>query len=172
MTNKPNFYLVCGISGGGKTTLSKEILEKNDIHFIDVDSYYAEINGDECIRDNTFEVWHKLFRDVHELEEKGIDILFTSNALTINQRNQLVEWFPKFRHHLIWVVSPWEQCVEGNEKRRRHVPIDQLENQWQRMEFPNANEKGWDTITHITNIWNEDYIIFNLKGDIEKWIEI
>ena len=64
-----NFYLVCGISGGGKTTLSKRIKEFNpNVVMLDVDEYYAEINGDECIRENTFEVWHKLYQDIHYYE--------------------------------------------------------------------------------------------------------
>lgn len=164
-----NFYLVCGISGGGKTILSKRIKEYNpDIVMLDVDEYYAEINGDECIRENTFEVWHKLYQDIHNYEKAGIDVLLTSNALTVSQRNQFIEWFPAFNHHMIWVVAPWEKCVEGNKSRRRHVEYHKLQAQWERMEFPNAHEKGWDTIAHVTNTWTGDYIIFNLKGDIKE----
>ena len=37
-----NFYLVCGISGGGKTTLSRRILKENKaLKFFDVDDYYV-----------------------------------------------------------------------------------------------------------------------------------
>lgn len=53
------------------------------------------------------------------------------------------------------------------------MPEDKLLNGWENMEFPNASERGWDTICQITNCWdNENYIIFNLKGDIEKEIKI
>lgn len=167
-----DFYLVCGISGGGKTTLSKKLLEKNNrIIFFDVDDYYAKINGDECNRSNFFKVWHTLYQDMHDLEIEGYDILLTTNALTVSQRNQFIEWFPSFQHHLIWVTSPWEKCVEGNNQRRRKVPEEKLKAQWQKMEFPNAFEKGWETICHITNTWTDDYIIFNLKGDIKQWIK-
>jgi len=41
------------------------------------------------------------------------------------------------------------------------------------MEFPNAHEEGWDSITHITNCWdNENYIIFNLLGKVQELIKI
>lgn len=62
-----NFYLVCGISGGGKTVLSKRIIGKNpNIVFYDVDDFYKLINGDERIHKNSFDVWHLLFKVLHE----------------------------------------------------------------------------------------------------------
>ena len=169
-----NFYLVCGISGGGKTILSHRIIKKNpNIKFYDVDKYYERINGDECDRSNWFDVWITLYKDLHNSEIKGEDILLTTNALTISQRQQFIEWFPTFTHHILWVTAPKEKCIEGNNSRRRKVPLEKLLAQWERMEFPNANEGKWDTITQITNCWDEkNYIIFNLKGHIEEYINI
>lgn len=167
------FYLICGISGGGKTFLAERIIEKNPgLKLFDPDDYYKKINGDECIHENFFDVWITLYKDIHEAELAGKDILINTNALTVAQRNQFIEWFPTFEHHMIWVISPKEKCIEGNMSRRRHVPMGKLLAQWERMEFPNASEKGWDSITHLTNFWNNDYIIFNLKGNIEELIEI
>ena len=48
-----NFYLVCGISGGGKTVLTERIVSKNSkLKIFDVDKYYERVNGDECDRSN------------------------------------------------------------------------------------------------------------------------
>lgn len=169
-----NFYLVCGISGGGKTLLSRRIVQNNPSIevMLDADEYYAKINGDERIRDHMYEVWRALYDDIHRYEENKTDILLTTNALTVDQRNQFVEWFPTYVKHMIWVIAPWEMCVEGNNKRRRHVPEDVLKRQWQRMEFPNAKEAGWETIAHVTNWWEEEYSVFDLKGDIRSIISL
>lgn len=169
-----NFYLVCGISGGGKTVLTNRIVKNNPhLKVYDVDKYYEKINGDECNRSNWFDVWITLYQDLHKSELNNEDIILTTNALTESQRCQFIEWFPTFSHHIIWVTAPKERCIEGNNSRRRHVPIDKLMLQWERMEFPNAKEKDWDTITQITNMWDEEnYIIFSLKGDITKLIKI
>ena len=138
-----NFYLVCGISGGGKTVLSQGILKKNpSLKFYDVDEYYKKINGDECMHKNTFDVWHKLFEDLRQSELNRDDILLTTNALTVAQRNQFIEWFPNFNHHLLWVTAPLEKCLEGNKSRKRHVPEGKLLQGWHDMEFPNAHEEG------------------------------
>lgn len=169
-----NFYLVCGISGGGKSVLSERIIKKNsNIKMYDIDQYYEKINGDECDRSNWFEVWMSLWRDLHTSELANEDVLLTTNSLTFSQRRQFIEWFPTFTHHILWVTSPKEKCIEGNNARRRHVPIDKLMQQWERMEFPNASEADWETITQITNCWDgENYIIFSLKGDIKQFIRI
>ena len=169
-----NFYLICGISGGGKTVLSHKIHELNpNLKIYDVDEYYAKINGDECIHENFFDVWMALWRDLHNSELKNEDVLLTTNALIVSQRRQFIEWFPTFNHHLVWVTAPKEKCFEGNKSRRRQVPEEKLIKSWEKMEFPNAHEDGWNTICQITNCWDgENYIIFNLKGNIENLIKI
>lgn len=164
-----NFYLVCGISGGGKTVLTERIVKKNSqLKVFDVDKYYERVNGDECNRANWFDVWQLLYRELHEAELNKQDIILTTNALTVSQRTQFLEWFPTFKHHILWVTAPYEKCLEGNQNRRRHLPENKLKADWYRMEFPNANEAGWDTIVQITNLWdNENYIIFELKGKLD-----
>ena len=90
----------------------------------DIDQYYKKINSDECDCSNWFEVWMSLQRDLYTSEFVNEDVLLTTNSLTFSQRQQFIEWFPTFTHHIIWVTSPKEKCIEGNNARRRHVPID------------------------------------------------
>ncbi|MBO4847091.1 MAG: AAA family ATPase [Lachnospiraceae bacterium] len=168
-----NFYLVCGVSGSGKTVLSNKIIKKNKhIKLIDADSYYEKYNGDECIRDNIFEVWMEIFKDLHECEINNEDVLLTTTALTVAQRNQFTVWFPTFEHHLLWVIATREECISGNLKRRRHVPLDVIMKQWKETEYPNASEKDYETITHITNKWNGKYSAVRIKNDITQYIDL
>ena len=75
-----NFYLICGVSGGGKTTLSKKIHKLNPtLKVYDVDEYYAKINGDECIHKNFFDVWMMLWRDLHNSEINNEDVFLNFN---------------------------------------------------------------------------------------------
>ena len=64
-----HFYLVCGISGGGKTVLSQRIAQKNpNLIIMDTDKYYELINGDERIHENFFDVWIRIYQDLHQYE--------------------------------------------------------------------------------------------------------
>ena len=168
-----NMFLVCGMSGGGKTVLSERILDKNkelNLVFFDPDMYYAEINGDECIHENFFEVWIQMWIDIHNAEMEGKNVLISTNALTESQRTQFLEWFPSFKHHMIWVSAPKDICIKGNKARRRQVPADKFEKMWKRQEPPTNKEK-WDTITEITNYWQDDYIIYKIKNNVKKLIK-
>lgn len=170
-----NFFLVCGVSGGGKTILTKRILEKNSdlgLIMLDVDEYYAKINGDERNRDNFFEVWIALWKDLHQYEIEGKNIILTTNSLTRSQRDQFIEWFPTYKHHCLWVMADKDKCFEGNKNRYRNVPEDKLEKMWQRMEFPSAKEDYWDSIAFITNWWTDTYTVFDIVGNIRTLLNI
>lgn len=168
-----DFFLVCGMSGGGKTTLGKQLVKWNpNLLYFDVDEYYAIINGDECDRSHFFEVWIALYQDLHKAEIENRDVLLTTNALTMSQRQQFIEWFPSFKHHMIWVKSPFPQCLEGNKNRRRQVPEHIMREQWETQETPTSHENAWVSIAEVIPNWKTgEYYIFNVLGHItdELW---
>lgn len=167
-----DFFLVCGMSGGGKTTLGKQLVKWNpNLLYFDVDEYYAKINGDERDRSNFFEVWIALYQDLHKAEMENRDVLLTTNALTVSQRQQFIEWFPTFNHHMIWVKSPFPQCLEGNTNRKRIVPLDAMIKQWKTQETPTNAEQNWMTIAEVIPNWQTgEYYIFNIKGYVTNYL--
>ncbi len=167
-----NFYLICGMSGGGKTVLTDRIVRLNKgLVMLDVDEYYSRINGDDRDRSHMFEVWHTLFKDIHDLEMQNKDVVLTTNSLTRSQRDQFVEWFPSFDHHCIWVMAEKERCYEGNCGRHRVVPKDKFEAMWDRMEPPTSAEKLWVSIAYVTNWWTGEYTTFDVKGNVRSLID-
>lgn len=96
--------MIClaGLPGVGKTTWAAEFLKKHpDFLYFSPDSYYERINGDECDRTDTFEIWMAMFRDIHIAEKNGYNVLIDSDNLTYAQRNQWIEWFPYFDEHIL-----------------------------------------------------------------------
>lgn len=75
-------YLMCGLSGVGKTTFAKKFAEENNLVYLGIDEEYARINGDECIHENTFRVWISFYEKIHSLEVAGIDCIVDTNAIT------------------------------------------------------------------------------------------
>ena len=119
-------YCLAGLPGSGKTTFAKEFLSEHPgMEYFSPDQYYEKINGDECDRRNTFEVWHTMFGDIHKAEVEGKDVLIDSDNITYAQRTQWLEWFPDFEaHHLMYFERPFELCLERVNNRRRTIPKD------------------------------------------------
>lgn len=115
-------FLVCGISGVGKTTLSQRMAKKHNLLRIGIDDFYTKVNGNEKDRSNKFEVWIEFFKAIHAAEEADTDCVIEISGLTRHQRMEFIEWFPKFEHHLIFIEAKAELRNKNNMARERVVP--------------------------------------------------
>ena len=150
-------FLVCGISGAGKTTLSKRMAEKHGLLRLGIDDFYAKVNGDEKDRQNKFEVWIEFFKAIHDVEMSDTDCVVEISGLTKHQRREFVEWFPTFEHHLIFVEADADLRNRNNGSRARRVPqwrINDMESKVQRPDI-NSEDNAFTTIAFIKNNNNE-----------------
>ena len=153
---KPDLYIMCGISGSGKTTFAKKFAQDNDILYLNPDEFYALYNGDECLHYNEFEIWMALFRALHMAEQSGRSCILDTNAPTVCGRTQLLDWFPDFEHHLIYIKASEGLCRGNNLSRRRVVPDDVMNQLFRTFQAPCFDEDPrWATMTFIENIDNE-----------------
>ena len=178
-------YLMCGLSGVGKTTFAKKFAEENNLVYLGIDEEYARINGDECIHENTIRVWISFYEKIHSLEVRDIDCIIDTNAITHCHREQFLEWFPTFEHHLIFIDAPEKLRWENNKQRRRVVPDSAMAKMYRDSELPelynedgfkcDTEADGWRTIWYVANnnnhfekpeLWRPDYR--NMEGDILK----
>lgn len=168
MSKKATFVLICGPSGAGKTTLAKQIVEHSGIRYLSADELYGKVNGDECIHTNKFEVWIKLFKAIHECEIEGVDCLVDSAALSASGRDEFINWFPDFNHHLIYVDADDILRMENNQRRKRKVPESVMMWMRARAEPPvwRALDKKWKSLLRIQNIDNH-YHIIQKEGEIQ-----
>lgn len=146
-------FLMCGCSGAGKTTFAKRFAKKHNLRYIGVDDFYAKVNGDECLHTNVFEVWIEFFKAIHEAEEEGVSCVVDTNAITRCHREQFVEWFPTFEHHLIYIKAGPALRMINNLSRRRQVPVEEMDKMTERLEVPYSGTecKDWKTIRMIKN---------------------
>lgn len=152
MSNKAKMYLMCGCSGSGKTTYAKRFAEENGFTYIGVDDFYALVNGDECIHKNKFDVWIKFWQAIHDAEVASISCVIDTNALTIHQRKEFVEWFPTFEHHLVYISANEKLRYANNNKRKRNVPENVMVEMTRKLEIPTlGTDKDFKTIAHIRN---------------------
>lgn len=151
--------MIClaGLPGSGKTTWAKEFLKTHpDFLYFSPDTYYERLNGDDCDRRNTFEIWMAMFRDVHIAELNGSNVIIDSDNLTYGQRNQWIEWFPDFDQHVLFYFDePIEDCVKRMMQRRRKIPIKIMREKaakWQNPYFNVDDQVEWDSIRQILYI--------------------
>lgn len=160
-------FLMCGISGSGKTTFAKKFAEDNNILYLGVDDFYKKRNGDECLHINTFDVWIDFYKAIHDAELLGVDCIVDTNALTTSQRDQFIEWFPTFEHHLIAIEASENLRKKNNLSRRRQVPDTVMDKMAKKYEspLPIYEREEWKTIRIILNIVNEFSEPIYVKGD-------
>lgn len=157
-------YLMCGCSGAGKTTFAKKFAKEHNLKYLGIDNFYALVNGDECIHTNSFEVWIEFYKAIHEAEINNIDVIIDTNAITRSHREQFIDWFPAFEHHLIYVKATHELRKKNNKSRRRQVPDDVMDKMHNKMQIPLLEEQ-FKTITIITNVENNFMNPITLKGE-------
>lgn len=154
--------MIClaGLPGVGKTTWAAEFLKKHpDFLYFSPDSYYERINGDECDRTDTFEIWMAMFRDIHIAEKNFNNVLIDSDNLTYAQRNQWIEWFPYFDEHiLLFLEEDYNTCLDRVSKRRRTIPEIIMREKMYKWENPlEAGDCAeWDRVYQISS--DEDNI--------------
>lgn len=126
-------YLMCGLSGAGKTTFAKKFAEEHNLVYLGIDDFYACYAGTNGIRSPwsdphaSFDVWIKYFYAIHTLEQEGKDILIDTNAPTYVKRQQFIDWFPCFdEHNLIYIAVSEELRYKNNLARGRVVPQDEM----------------------------------------------
>ena len=139
----PNMICLAGMPGVGKTTWAMRFLKNHpDYHYFNPDQYYAELNGDDTNRANTFEVWMAMFRDINTAMKLGYNVLIDSDNLTFHQRTQWIEWFPDFKHILVFFEASWDTCYNQMLKRRRKLSYDTMISKWERWQRPSKESDG------------------------------
>ena len=159
--------LMCGLPGAGKTVFAKHLAEKRGYRYISIDDMYRSFNGSECCRDNKFDVWMAFWRQIHLMEQAGIDVVIDTNAPTPDDRNELLNWFSSFEWHLVWIDANFELCEKNNANRYRVIPSKHLRHMFNFFINPKPHEDiysraKWQTMTKIEN--NDNH--FNIKW---KW---
>lgn len=145
-------FLICGISGVGKTTLSQRMAEKHELRRIGVDDFYAKVNGDDKDRRNKFEVWIEFFKAIHEAEVNDVDCVVEASGLTKYQRREFVEWFPEFEHHLIFIEATADLRNKNNLARNRQVPDWRIAEMEKKVQRPDAEDcECFDSVTFFCN---------------------
>lgn len=144
-------FLMCGLSGAGKTTFAKKFAEDNRYQYLSIDDLYKERKEVESFfhengwspwddPDTSFEVWIEFFKAIHRFERHALwnsGVVIDTNAPTFVKRAQFIDWFPTFdEHNLIYIEADRGLRRRNNASRDRVVPDDEIERMEQEFEYP------------------------------------
>lgn len=151
-------FLMTGNPGSGKSVYARNLAKDNGYRYLSIDDMYATFNGDPTSHDNKFDVWMTFWRQIHAAEVAGHDIVVDTNAPTRLDRNEFLNWFPSFEHHLVWIDASPELCLKNNSHRKRVIPREQMfamfdffEHPLVREEHAGNNRSNWASISRVVN---------------------
>lgn len=138
-----NCYVLCGLPGSGKSTLSKQLAEQHGaaVHSID------DIPGSWGNRDIDGKFRRQWMDNIKADLRNGSSVVCDSTALTSISRKWILNELSEFDCKKILVVKvvPVEECVKRNKGRFREVPEEQIQLTARLLEPPTPDE-GWDEI--------------------------
>ena len=149
--NKPTLYIMCGLSGSGKSTIATQIANENPSTVI-VSGNYADQEHNEEV----FRIFHDRIR--RNLKNKRNVIVDAAN-LTLKARRAIMNNVNVLDIDKICYITakPFVQCKKDNLNREHPVPEEVLSAQIRRSQVP-FYEEGFDKIIVSRNAeWYRRY---------------
>ena len=159
-SNKPEFIMLVGLPGSGKSTLIKRYKEYK-VH--SSDDIREELTGDVNRQDINSLVFKTLHNRVKEDLLNGQSVIYDATNLNRKRRKAFLQELnniPCWKYCLL-IATPFEVCLERNNQRDRKVPYNVIERMYKNFDIPWYNE-GWD------NIWVE-YTDSKHKEAYDHW---
>lgn len=150
-SNLPDFHMVVGLPGSGKSTYIEQHFNKNiKIHSSDV--IREELSGDVGNQNINELVFKTLHNRVKEDLKNGISCVYDATNISWKRRKAFLNELKSIRCWKVchFIATPFEVCVEQNKQRDRIVPYQVIEKMYKNFDVPWYNE-GWDDI----NVWYE-----------------
>lgn len=149
LSPKPSLYVMCGLSGSGKSTITKEYHEKiPGSVIISSDEIREELcdgnRADQSKNDEVFRVFHDRIR---KNLEKHKSVIVDATNITMKSRRAILGKVNGLNINKICLIvpKPYEQCLVDNKQREWPVPDDVIEHQRSRFQIP-FKEEGWTEI--------------------------
>lgn len=122
---------MCGISGSGKSTISKKIAEKHNAIILSTDGIREEIHGNSECQDNPEKIFGILRYRIRKNLDNNRNIIVDATNLTVKNRRSIIHYASNYEKTLICYVvnKPYEQCLIDNVNREHPVPEYVLEKQ-------------------------------------------
>ena len=138
-------YILCGIPGSGKSTLSTQLATEYNAKLYHFDDYPNAFHAEKS-KDVLRQMWSNI---ANELQE-GNDVICDNLHTTKKMRSDILNAISSIPCQKICVVllTSLEECLKRNSNREARLPDFVLHNLYNRFELPTKDE-GWDDIWYF-----------------------
>ena len=152
-------YVMCGVSGSGKTTWAQNFIEMNpQTCYISTDKIRGELWGDENDQRSPDVVFQTAYGRLDRRVNLNQDVIFDATNLRARDRKRLIKRVRQLNDKvkLVCIVMSvdLEECIQRQQNRERQVPRNVITNQYVKMQYPFPDE-GWDEIRIIETLENK-----------------
>lgn len=143
---RPKLYVMCGISGSGKSTWAVEHAEELDAYIISTDGIRGELWGDENDQRDPRKVFATAFHRIDTCLQKGWNVIFDATNLSARDRRKVICYFKTYAEMVcVNMYCDPEIAIERQSLRDRKVPEEVIRRQMHKYTVPSYDE-GWDQI--------------------------
>lgn len=164
--DKPEFLMLVGLPGSGKSTYIKKYFNQN-LRVHSSDAIREELSGDVNNQDINSKVFEVLHNRVKEDLRNGISCVYDATNINYKRRKAFLDELKGIECWKVChvIATPYEVCLEQNEKRDRVVPEEVIERMYRNFDIPYYYE-GWD----IIELWYGDKSYKKAYGSVSQFL--
>ena len=142
----PDFLMLVGLPGSGKSTYIKKYFNQN-LRVHSSDAIREELSGDVNNQNINKQVFDLLHKRVKEDLKNGISCVYDATNISWKRRKAFLESLNGINCWKVchFIATPYEVCLDRNRQRERVVPDDVIKRMYLNFDIPWYNE-GWDGI--------------------------
>jgi predicted kinase len=177
ITSTPEFVMVVGLPGSGKSTYIEKQYPTYCIH--SSDAIREELSGDVNNQDINTQVFNTLHKRVKDDLAHGKNVVYDATNINWKRRKAFLQELNNINcwKTCILIATPFEVCCSRNKARERTVPDYVIERMYKSFDIPWYNE-GWNDIkiiytdSNFKNMYGHYLNFLNSTADFDqhsKW---
>lgn len=152
--------MMVGLPGAGKSTVSKEIAERENAVILSADALKDELlNGANDEKYNPM-IFHELYTRAQNNIRNGKSVVLDATNAGSETRIDALKKYDACEKECYYINTPLEVCLERNSRRQRMVSEDLIVSMYTRLMLPSTTE-GFDRVF----VWNKTTDLKTLKEE-------
>ena len=145
--NKPNFTMLVGLPGSGKSFKAKELSQEHNATIFSSDALREEMFGDVNHQADNTTLFNELHKRIKDCLKDGNNAIYDATNIDYKKRMAFLSELKNIPCEKICVLmaTPYEECLKRNTERERKVPEQVIKRMYMNFTIPWWYE-GWDDI--------------------------